>query len=279
MKFIIKTISYIFTFVLVLLIIAAILLGIVTKTVFNKDYIISKLDETNYYERVHNTFVTEVEDYLEQSGLEEIEIGNILTEEQVKKDVQNFFTQLYNGKTVTINKEDVKQQLETNLNKELKEKKITLTSIEQRAIDRVLDTITDAYATEVSYDTYSQYLEYLPKIMSIINKYLPIINTIIYVLPVALIILILLFNIKQFRIGLKYIGISILSSGILMIGIKLFTSIKMNLNNLYILSRATSDYIISIISDILNKITTVGIIGIIVGILAIIIGATYIEKN
>ena len=69
MKIVIKIISYIIAFILMLTILAGILIGITTKTVLSQTYVINKLEETNFYEKVQKNLLIKEKDYIEQSGL------------------------------------------------------------------------------------------------------------------------------------------------------------------------------------------------------------------
>ena len=278
MKKVTKIISYILAFVLMIVLLAGILLSITTKTILNKEYIVANIEKSNYYEKVKQRLISQVTDYIEQSGLENIEIENILTVEQIKKDVNTFITQVYNGEPITVSQEELRQQLEGKL-EELQQNGLTLSAVEKKSIDKVFDTIESTYASEVVYGTYSKYIEDAPKAINIINKTIQIAKIGIIVSIIALIVIILLINIKQIKNGLGYIGISLLSSGILMIGLNLFLKISLDVKNLFIMNRATSDLVINVYSDYLGKVTTAGIIGIIIGLICIIIGATAKPKR
>lgn len=279
MKIVVKIISYIFTFALMLSLFAGLVLGISTKTILDQQYILAKIEETNYYDKVYSDLIGQVEDYVEQSGLEGIEIQNVLRKEEVKTDINNLFTKLYNGEKISVNQSDVEQQLENNLEEEIEQKGIKLTTAEKKSVDKIIETVAKKYTTEVSYGTYSQYLDSVSKLISVVDKALFIVGMLLYVLPVILIGIILLFNYNQFRIGLKYLGISALSSGLLMIFLNLFTKFSMDIQNLFIFNKAISDLIIKVLSDLLGKINIAGLISVAVGVLFIIIGATYKLKK
>lgn len=273
MKTITKIISYIFAFILIIILLAGMLLSITTRTVLNKEYMIANIEKTNYYEKVKQRLISQVTDYIEQSGLEDIKIENILTVEQIKKDVDTFVTQVYNGEEITVNQNELRQQLESELEK-LQQNGLTLTVVEKKSVDKVFDTIETTYASEVVYGTYSKYIESVPKIINVVNNAIPIAKIAIGISLIALIVIILLVNLKQIKNGLRYIGISVLSSGILMIGINAFAKISMDIKNLFIMNRAMSDLVINVYSNYLSKVVITGIVGVVIGIICIIIGAT-----
>ncbi len=273
MKTVTKIISYIFAFILIIILLAGMLLSITTKTVLNKEYMLANIEKTNYYEKVKQRLISQVTDYIEQSGLEDIEIENVLTVEQIKKDVNTFITQVYNGEPITVNQDELRQQLENKL-EQLQQNGLTLTVVERKSVDKVFDTIETTYASEVVYGTYSKYIESVPKIINIVNNAIPIAKIAIGISLIALIVIILLVNLKQIKNGLRYIGISVLSSGILMIGINAFAKISMDIKNLFIMNRAMSDLVINVYSNYLSKVIITGIVSVVIGIICIIIGAT-----
>lgn len=273
MKIVIKIISYIIAFILMLTILAGILIGITTKTVLSQTYVINKLEETNFYEKVQKNLLIKEKDYIEQSGLEELNIEKIFTVEQIKKDVNNLFNQMYRGKVVSLNENNIKQQLNNQLDK------MNLTTAEKKEADQIFETVINTYSTEVTYGTYSQYLNNVPKAITKINNTISEFSIVMYILPIIFIVIILIINRKQIKIVLKYIGISLLANGILLIGINIYIKTNIDISNLLILNKASSDLIIAIITDILAKLNIVGIICTIIGFVGIVIGATYKKEK
>ncbi len=278
MKIVAKIISYIIAFFLLLLFSALILLGVTTKTIFNEDYILEKLGKTNYCEKVYNDVIENLSDYVEQSGLDEIDIKNVIKREEVEVNIQELFTKFCNGEELNINQKEIEKQLKANLEEELKVQGKELTESEQEALDKIIETIGKQYTTEVLYGKYFSYLNYIPRGIEEAKKNIVVINKIVYVATCILIIIILIINCRQFRIGLRCLGVASLANGILMIFINLFVKNSIDTQNFFILNRAISDLINVIIIDMISNINVVGIITSIIGIVLIIIGATHKEK-
>ena len=154
-----------------------------------------------------------------------------------------------------------------------------LTAIEKKSAEKVFETISKVYSEEVSYSTYNKYIESAPKYINKIDDTISIVKTVTYGAVIFCAVIILLVNIKQFRIGLKYIGIAILASGAFMIGINIFLKCNMDIANLIILNKATSNLIVTILLDILSKINLSGIISVVVGLVGVVIGATYQKET
>ena len=277
MKIVIRMISYVFIFLLVIALLVGIALGIMSKTILDQEYIMAKLEETNYYETVYHNLLTHVEEYAKQFEIQEMDIHHVLTEEQVKSDVNDLVMKLYNGEKVTIQQIVVEEQLKDNLKKEIEgENKF---STMEEAVDNMISAIAKIYVLEISYGNYSKYLDAASSLMSIANENLFLVTLVVYSLPVIISAIILLFHYNQFRIGLRYLGIALVIEGVVMIGINIFINTNIDLQNLFILNKITSDFIARMSSEILGKITMIGGISIGIGILFLIIGATYKKKE
>lgn len=279
MKIVLKIISYIFAFILMLTLLVVILSQIVTNTILDENYLLAKLKETNYYSKARDNALVKVEDYIEQSGLEGLKMSEIFTLEQVKEDANSFFSGIYHSEKLTLNKDKLKQTLENKVEELEQNGTMTLTVTEKRSADQVLDIAVNSYFSEVSYGSFISYIENAPKLVSTINSMIFKVQKAVSIAVCVLIIVILLINIKQFKLGLRYIGTSVFASSVFMIGINIFVKIKMNIPNFYILNNATSDLVVNVALDVLRKISLVGIVGMIVGAIFIIIGATYKKEK
>ncbi len=272
MKIVIKIISYIFIFILMLAILTTVLLELSKATILNKEYMLAKIEKNSFYEKVHQKFIEQVEDYIEQSGLEEFDIQNTIKIEQVKKDVNEFFSKIYDGETITQDNEEIMQILQDRLT-EMEQNGTKLSPVEKKSVEKVFEYVAETYRVETTYGTFSKYIEQVPKYVNLVNQKLQTVRIIIYVSVAVLSVLILLINIKHYKKGIGYIGTAILSSGTFLIGLNIFLKSNTKITNLSILNEATSDLIIDVFIDILSKITIIGIIGIAIAIILIAIGA------
>ena len=65
------------------------LVQVMTVTLLKPDYIEKQLDDINYYASVYNKVEENFGQYILQSGLDQHVIDNIVTEEQIKQDIQD----------------------------------------------------------------------------------------------------------------------------------------------------------------------------------------------
>ena len=76
--------------VITILTISMVILGFISisfSTILNKNYIIQKLEETDFYSEMYKLVESNFENYIYQSGLDEEVLQNICTEEMVKNDI------------------------------------------------------------------------------------------------------------------------------------------------------------------------------------------------
>lgn len=266
MKIFKNIISIILAFLLMLSILLTVALQIVSSTILNKDYIFGKLDEANYYNNVYEQIKDSLAGYIGPSGLDEEVLENIYTREQVKEDINLIINNIYENKDDKINTEDIKEKLQNNI--EASVGSGLLTKENKKSIEDFIDKIADEYVQNISHDPYFEKLGIIMnKAKDIVGK----VDGIIIFVPIILAVVILLLNIKQISSAIRFISISILTSGLIGIVIKLFIEAKINISNILIINDSFSEVIKNVISSILNSINTISIIGIIVSIVVIIL--------
>ena len=244
-------ISIILAFLLMLSILLTVALQIVSTTILNKDYILGKLDEANYYNNVYEQIKDSLAGYIGPSGLDEEVLENIYTREQVKEDINLIINNIYENKNDKINTEDIKEKLQNNI--EASVGSGLLTKENRNSIEDFIDKIADEYVQNISHDPYFE------KVGMIINKVKDMIGKvegIIIFVPIILAVVILLLNIKQISSAIRFISISILTSGLIGIVIKLFIEAKINISNILIINDSFSEVIKNVINSILNNINT-----------------------
>lgn len=259
-------ISIILAFLLMISILLTVALQIVSSTILNKDYILGKLDEANYYNNVYEQIKDSLAGYIGPSGLDEEVLENIYTREQVKEDINLIINNIYENKNDKINTEDIKEKLQNNI--EASVGSGLLTKENKNSIEDFIDKIADEYVQNISHDPYFEKLGIIMnKAKDIVGK----VDGIIIFVPIILAVVILLLNIKQISSAVRFIAISILTSGVIGIALKLFIETKINISNILIINDSFSEVIKNVINSILNNINTMSIIGIIGSIVLIVL--------
>ena len=262
MRIIKKIIKIIFSAILTISILLYILINLLSSTILKESYILSKLDQANFYQKVYEEVNSNFEKYIYQSGFDENVLNNVITEEKVKEDFKIIIDNIYNGTNQDINTETIKTNLTNNINNQLG------ANTQQNSIDSFVDTILNEYTQTI---LHTQYENKINKAYTKINKYINLANKALLIIMAVLMILLILLNLKRLYRGVSYIGISMLSSGILLCVADIFIKMKVAIKNIVILNDTISKIIINVITELLANILKDGIILLVSGIVLIII--------
>lgn len=265
MRIIKKIIKIIFSAILTISILLYILINLLSSTILKESYILSKLDQANFYQKVYEEVNSNFEKYIYQSGFDENVLNNVITEEKVKEDFKIIIDNIYNGTNQDINTETIKTNLTNNINSQLD---ANIIKTQQNSIDSFVDTILNEYTQTI---LHTQYENKINKAYTQINKYINLANKALLIIMAVLIILLILLNLKRLYRGVSYIGISMLSSGILLCIADIFIKMKVAIKNIVILNDTISKIIINVITELLANILKDGIILLVSGIVLIII--------
>ncbi len=270
-----KIVSYIICIILVAIILVATAIHIASNTVLNKNYVLEKLDNNNYYEKTYDNIKSSFSQYILQSGLDENVIENLYTKEQIKEDVDIVISNIYSDENQKVDTNKIKNNMESNINKYLEDNNIKLNATQKKSIDKFIETIERTYEEEISY---SAYLNKIGNKVYKINKIIEKMQPVIYGSIIALFLILILINVKEISFGINYAGVTILSSGIANILIKMYINSKININKIMIINEDISKIVINILNEIVNYIQNYGLVMVAIG-LAIVILASFIRNS
>ena len=117
MKILINILKFIIMLILVVCILFFGIKNIVLSTIMDKDYVLNKLEETNFYSGTYELVESGFENYIAQSGLEEEVLNNICTEEKIKNDIGIIINNIYNGTNEEIDTTEIANNLNANIDK------------------------------------------------------------------------------------------------------------------------------------------------------------------
>ena len=274
-----KAISYVLSFVLVLMLLSLCLLAIVKSTILDEKYMISKLEDANYYERMNGEIIEQFKNYTIQSGLSDEVLENLFTEDKLKQDINNVIDSIYTGKELEISTSEIRENLKENILTEV-EKEGKTVDFEDEAMEEYLKAIESAYESQVSYSTST-----INSIGSTFEKVISLAQTaqiIVIVVTIVIAVLIIILNIKQI-FGLNYLAISSMASGLFILIAKFLLGQSTDLKNIMLINQATSHVIQLVIEDFLAKVTIAGVVLLIIGLIFSIIynllNKKYFEKT
>lgn len=262
-----KLLKYIFAIILYLSLTIVVLINILNSTILSKEYILNKLEESNYYNNIYTEVENNFENYIYQSGLDPIVLEKIVSRDKIKEDTNIIISNIYDGNNKVIDLEVVKNNLSTNIDKSLEDR--YLSEENKKAINKFIDIIINEYEDTIMNTDYSSKIN--TGISSINNK-INMINIIMIILVIISILSLILLNIKKKRRKLSIFGIPLLALGLLLITIYLYIILNIDINNIVILNDAISIAVHYILNGIVVKFLINGSIFTILGILIIIIG-------
>lgn len=262
-----KLLKYIFAIILYLSLTIVVLINILNSTILSKEYILNKLEESNYYNNIYTEVENNFENYIYQSGLDPIVLENIVSRDKIKEDTNIIISNIYDGNNKVIDLEVVRNNLSTNIDKSLEDR--YLSEENKKAINKFIDIIINEYEDTIMNTDYSSKIN--TGISSINNK-INMINIIMIILVIISILSLILLNIKKKRRKLSIFGIPLLALGLFLITIYLYIILNIDINNIVILNDAISIAVHYILNGIVVKFLINGSIFTILGILIIIIG-------
>lgn len=265
MKIARKIIRYIIAFVLSVSIISYFLVKLASSTILSESYILAKLEETNYYEKILEEVKSNFEKYIYQSGMDEEIIENIVSEDRIKEDTKLILNNIYDGLEEKINAQTIKDSLNSNIEKSLGKKTV---QSQKKQIDKFVETISEEYLNTISNTGYEKQINnYYTTIQKNISRAEKILLIVIALGIAALFI----FSIKRIYKALVALGISLTTSGLFYIFVSIYIMEKTKIGNILILNDAISIVIRNILNELLSNITNYGLVFIGTGIVLIIV--------
>ena len=260
-----RIIQYIISTILALSIITLTIVNIFSSTILNKEYILSKLQEQNYYDKIYEEVESNFENYIHQSGLDEEVLEGIVTKKKIQDDTTIIINNIYDGIDEKISTEEIRNNLKEKINNSIEGK---ISTSQQQSIDTFIDTICNEYETTISHTNYEKKIN---SIINKLNKYLSLTKkglTIIMIISVISLILLTLKNIYEMA---SKIGIAFVIDGLILILSEKYICSKIKIDTIIILNKGISDVLQSILKEILANILKSGSIMLGLGILLVII--------
>lgn len=268
MKVLTNLLKFILIVVLAVCSIAIGIIQIVTQTVLNKNYIIQKMEETNFYSETYKLVQSNFEKYIEQSGFEENILENICTEEKVKQDINLMISNIYEGANKTIDITEISDNLNANIDKlNIRDSK------NQKAIEQFVEHICQEYTDTLVHTKYENDINKFYKEI-VIKK--DKIEKIVIIALVIDVIVILIVNNKNIEKDFQSIGTAIFSSSAFELIACQIINLRVSIKGIKIFNDAFSDMIVAIIQNVISKVVLFGIATLMIAIILIIINAIII---
>ena len=248
--------GYLVNFILAVLLFLLVSTILIKNNVFNKENVEKVLVNNNYYEKVSNTILEDMQNYMVSSGLPESILNDIYSDVDVKNDVNTFINNIYLGKKTKVNNDKLTDKINSNINNYLTEHNMTIT--DQKSLKLFVQDLNKIYNNNIYlYNMVNGFINLFAKL----NK---VINIVIYILIVSIIILLI---INIFILKNEYFGSIFMASGFILIFIKMLILDAIMFKNILIISPEFSEIIKIIYESIENDIIITSISLIIIGLL------------
>lgn len=273
MKILINILKFIIMLILVVCILFFGIKNIVLSTIIDKDYVLNKLEETNFYSGTYELVESGFENYIAQSGLEEEVLNNICTEEKIKNDIGIIINNIYNGTNEEIDTTEIANNLNANI-----DKLDVRTSQNKSALDKFVQQICTEYKNTILNTKYENTIhEILNKTTNLLEK----LQTIVTIVTIISVICLILLNIKNISKLVGNIGTVLLSSSVTILVVINLINANINISAIKLFNNVFSSSIVTILQDILSKVNKFGIIILITSIVVILINAiiNFVKTN
>ena len=274
MKIVKGIINSILAFLLCVSFVAGFIVVLLSNTVLNEKYIVAK---NQFYEKVEIDLKNGFEEYQYQSGFPETVFENLCSREMIEKDVNRVIESWYQGTEMVNHSADVELQIQANIEQYLKENNMDVTEKQQKNIQDFEKMMVQVYENKVG--IVSNYNKQITKAIEKGKEVSAVAKKVLIGTFVAILILTLLINVKDFLAFVSTIGTSLLASGILLELIQFVIEKNIDINHILVFTQALSDFIKEMIYDVLNKFSWSGILLIIVGIMSIVVSNCRKERG
>lgn len=258
-------VNYVLSILIAIFIIIFLIIQLAQSTVLSKKYVLSKLDEIDYYGKIHEDVKSNFENYIHQSGLDETVLEDIVSKEKVKKDTQLIISSIYDGVEEQIDTQEIKDNLNKNIEETLDAQVI---KTQKEAINKLVDEICNEYTSTLSHYKYENKIN---RLYTKVKKYIEIAKKVSLVIIAVSIIFLLLLNMKKLYKTFSLFGTSLITSGFFMIIVSLFINSKIKIETILLLNEAISNIIKNVLTEVLHNIKIYSYSMIVAGILLTLI--------
>lgn len=269
MKLLKNLVCIVLSFILSLVILVNMFYSVLEDKFLDKNYLLSKMEETEVYLQISREIESGFEKYIYQSGLPEDIIKDLFTEDIIRNDVLSIVNCIYEGTEINLSSQTIRNNLDNKIEQYLVSEGKTLNEQGKENINKFEDLIVNEYDSIVNTSTtlYTEAHLVIEKLNVISNK----IGNIPIITIGILVVLIILFNIKNLPLAINFLSISILTVGILIkVGITVINS-NINIDNLLILTTSISNLVISIIKELIYQFDKNATLFVFLGVLGILI--------
>jgi len=200
-------ISSILAFLLTLVFVSLFILTGLYFGVFNNRIILSKVNESNYYNEVYEELHNRAEEIIKESGLPLQVLSEVITLERVYIGGKYYIEDTLMGREPLIQTDKVRSQLEQNVNQYLKEEGITRTKELDAGIEEILNKVVQEYRRGIQFQFINYIAEYKASFMNLFRIAVPVLVLIAGIIGFSLVKLH-----NYIHKGVRYIAYAMIAS-------------------------------------------------------------------
>ena len=260
---------YIMAIILAVSIIGLVVIYLASSTVLKQSYVIKQLEKNNYYSKIREQVISDFENYIYQSGLDENVLESIVTEDRIKEDTNKIISNIFSGINEEVNIEEIESQISNNFKEAVKSTyNRNLTPTEEKAVETLVGKLSNEYATTIlHFNVEKQIYDVYAKVIEIIQ----IAKKVLCISAGASFLLLILLSLRRIYRIFTMSGIALLVSGGFMAVSNYILNSQIKVNTITFYNQGISDVIKSVLSDILLQMKNYGIIMLASGIVIIVI--------
>lgn len=224
-------------------------------TVFNEDYVLDLLNNHNYYQELYDNTLEEVSYYLEQSGLNEEVLNNVISVKSLKNEIITTIDNLYTNQKITVNTEEFQNNLTTNINNYIKDNNIRVDN--KDTVNILTKKLVNIYEEEISYNNTFE------KVRPMFNKAYKLTKI---VLLISIIVSIITYLINRYVFKDRNIIASLFTNFVILVGLVLYIKYTIDINNIFFYNTSISNILMEFINSVLKCMLVTGIISFILGL-------------
>ena len=261
-----RIIKYIIAIILTIATIIYITINLLSSTILSKEYVINKIEEIGYYDKIYESVESNFENYIYQSGLDENVLENIVSKEKIREDTNLILNNIYDGAEKEIDVQEIEDNLNKNIETSLGNQRLNAT--QQKSIETFVEQICNEYKDTISNFNYeNQIYNAIAKIRQVIELG----KKVVLITIIVCVILIIVLSLKRLYRVLMYLGVSLVASGTFFVIVNLFINANTSLQHILILNDTISEVLRNILSDILSSELNTGLIMLGIGLVFILI--------
>lgn len=255
MKKVKSVFRYIFAVAFAISLIIYFLINILSSTLLNKSYVLKKLDETGYYDKVYGYATSNFENYIIQSGLDKSVLDGIITKEDVINDTQKVLNNIYTNIEETVNAENLKIKLRANIDSATQG--MLVTEEQKNSLNGFVEEIAKEYLNTIAHFDYEKEIFNLCHRVSFV---LDATNKLVLIFAAVSLFGILVACGKRFYKFFSFVGFSLFTIGLFFIIMNIFVNVKVNIQTITILNEAFSFVIREILGTIFGQVLGKGLL-------------------